>query len=226
MQRQRALKTALLEQFAVIPKALASAPRLEILDLLSQAPRTVEKLAEAAGLSLANTSQHLLVLRQAGLVSAVKKGLFVTCSLAGDDVADLLLAVRRVASRRVAAIESVAREYLDDPDNLEPMDSKTVLSRVKCGEILVVDVRPEEEYRAGHLPRAVSIPLSDLSRRLAELPKHKQVVAYCRGPYCVYAADAVRRLRKAGYHATRLSDGVTEWRAKGLPLERSQQEPS
>jgi rhodanese-related sulfurtransferase len=106
------------------------------------------------------------------------------------------------------------------------MDSKSVLSRARRGEIQVVDVRPEEEYRAGHLPRAVSIPLSDLSRRLAELPKQKQVVAYCRGPYCVYAADAVRRLRKAGYRATRLSDGVTEWRAKGLPLERSQQEPS
>jgi rhodanese-related sulfurtransferase/DNA-binding transcriptional ArsR family regulator len=226
MSDRRALKTALFEQFAVIPKALASAPRLELLDLLSQAPRSVERLAGAAGQTIANTSQHLKVLRQAGLVSAEKRGLFVTYSLAGHDVSQLLLSLRSVASRRVAAVESVAREYMEDPGDLEPIDSKAVLARARRGEIVVVDVRPEEEYRASHLPRALSIPLADLQRRLTELPKRKQVVAYCRGPYCVYAGDAVKRLRKAGYRATRLSDGVTEWRAKGLPLESSPREPS
>jgi rhodanese-related sulfurtransferase len=126
----------------------------------------------------------------------------------------------------VAAVEGVAREYVEDPVGLEPMDSKTVLSKARRGEIVVVDVRPEEEYRAAHLPRAVSIPLSDLQKRLGELPRKKQIVAYCRGPYCVYSGDAVRRLNKAGYRATRMSDGVTEWRAKGLPLESSPQEAS
>jgi rhodanese-related sulfurtransferase/DNA-binding MarR family transcriptional regulator len=225
MRDRRRLKTELFEQFAVVPKALASPGRLELIDLLAQAPRTVEKLAEAAGLSVANASRHLQVLRQAGLVSTQRRGLFVTYRLAGADVAQLWMTMRELASRRVAAVGAVAREYLERPEQLEPMDAEAVLARARRGEVVVVDVRPAEEYAAGHLPKAVSIPIAELKKRLSEIPRRKQVVAYCRGPYCVYASDAVRQLREAGYRANRLDEGIREWEARGLPVHRPQGEP-
>jgi len=216
----RHLKDSLYEQFARVGKALASPSRLELVDLLGQAPRTVEALARETSMSMANTSQHLQVLRAAGLVEAHKDGLFVTCAVA-DDVADLYLSLRRVAARRLAEVSRIARDMLAEYDALEPVDGDALVARIRKGDVTVLDVRPREEFEAGHLPGALCVPLPELKDKLAGLPKKKTVVAYCRGPYCIYALEAARVLRKRGLNAIRLDEGVAEWRRRGLPVERS-----
>ncbi|WP_298193317.1 metalloregulator ArsR/SmtB family transcription factor [Metallibacterium sp.] len=215
----RAFKDQIYEQFGRLGKSLASPKRLEMLDVLCQGPRTVESLAVATSQTLANASQHLKVLRTARLVEAEKQGLHVTYRLAGTEVCDFFLAFRHLAESRLAEIERTTRLFLDGKNVLEAVDQATLLKRVRSGEALVLDVRPEQEYRNGHIPGALSVPLAELEQRLAELPRDRQVVAYCRGPYCVMAVEAVEILRRHGHQAARLEIGVPDWRALGLPLE-------
>jgi len=211
----RSFKDAIYEQLARLGKAVAAPKRLELLDLLCQGPKTVEVLADQATLSVANTSQHLQVLRAARLVEAEKQGLHVEYRLAGEDVCEFFLALRTLAEGRLAEIEVVTREYLARRSAMETVAGGELLRRVKSGEVTVLDVRPPEEYRAGHIPGAVSIPLGELKARCKELPKNREVVAYCRGPYCVFAVEAVELLRKKGFTAHRLREGVLDWRSRG-----------
>jgi rhodanese-related sulfurtransferase/DNA-binding transcriptional ArsR family regulator len=209
------LKRAVYEQIGRLGQAAASPGRLELLDLLAQAPRTVEALAEQTGQSIAATSHHLQVLRRARLVDAEKAGLYVTYRLAGAQVGDFLLALRRLAESRLAEVQQVTRQYLERRGALEAVDNDELARRVRAGEVTVIDVRPREEYAAGHIPGAISVPLPDLPKRLGELRKRRDVVAYCRGPYCVMAFDAVDLLRRKGFQAHRLELGVADWRARG-----------
>jgi rhodanese-related sulfurtransferase len=211
----RAFKDAVYEQLARIGKVMASPRRLELLDLLAQGPRTVEALAREAGLSVANTSQHLQELRAARLVVAEKRGVYVRYRLAADDVAAFYRALRTLAESRLAEIERVTREFLDDRGRLDAVDRDDLVRRVRRGGVTLLDVRPVEEFAAGHIPGAISMPLPQLTRRLGELPKGREVIAYCRGPYCVLAIEAVRLLRRRGFRAQRLEDGVPDWRARG-----------
>jgi len=197
---------------------VGSPPRLALLDLLAQGPRTVEALAKEAGLTLANASQHLKVLRQARLVETEKRGVFVTCRVAEDSVADFLGALRRLGEHRLAEVQQIARAFVEKRGGFEAVDRRRLLERVRAGEVTLLDVRPVEEYRAAHIAGAVSVPLKELEGRLASLPKDREVVAYCRGPYCVLAPEAVARLRSRGFRAAALGDGVAEWRALGLPV--------
>ena len=214
------LRTAVYEQLARIGKALAHPCRLELVDLLSQGPRTVEVLAQYTGQSLANTSHHLQVLRRARLVEAEKAGLHVTYQLADPHVSRFFLDLRRLGEARLAEIEQVRRQYRDARGAMESVDGDELLRRVRRGEVTILDVRPTEEYLAGHIPGAHSIPLAALRKRLAELPRRREVVAYCRGPYCVMAIDAVELLRKRGYRAHRMELGVVDWRARGWAIEK------
>ena len=215
----RIFKDAIYEQLARLGKAVSAPKRLELLDLLCQGPKTVEVLADHAALSVANTSQHLQVLRAARLVEAEKQGLHVEYRLAGEDVCEFFLALRTLAEGRLAEIEVVTREYLARRSAMETVAGGELLRRVKSGEVTVLDVRPPEEYRAGHIPGAVSIPLGELKARFKELPKNREVVAYCRGPYCVFAVEAVELLRKKGFKAHRMQEGVIDWRSRGWRLE-------
>lgn len=217
-------KDALYGHLARIGKAVAAPRRLELIDLLGQTPRTVEALAAQTGMSIANTSQHLQVLRAAGLVDSEKDGLFVTYRLAAREVSDFFLALRSLAEGRLAEIERVKSQFFASDDALDAVDRKELLARVRRGYVVLLDVRPLEEYEAGHIAGAVSIPHDELKRRLSELPKSRRVVAYCRGPYCVFAVEAVRLLRAHGFKATRIEDGVPEWRACGLPVESAPHE--
>ena len=212
-------KHELFVQFARVGKALSNANRLELLEFIAQGTRSVEQLAKASGLSFANTSQHLQELRHAGLVTARKEGLRVFYTLSGDNIIALLDAVRRTAQGQIAEVQKLVGAYLMTKDNLEPIAAKELLGRARKGLVTVLDVRPPEEYRAGHLPGAINIPLSEIKRRLSKLPKSKEIVAYCRGPYCVLAFEAVARLRKKGLKARRLEEGYPEWRLRGLPVE-------
>jgi rhodanese-related sulfurtransferase/DNA-binding transcriptional ArsR family regulator len=212
-------KDALYDSLARIGKALAAPRRLELLELLGQAPRTVEALARETGMSVANTSQHLQVLRACGLVESERAGTFVTYRLASPDVAELSLRLRTLAEARLAEMERVKKLFFATRDDLDPVDAKELSARVRRGEVVLLDVRPAAEYEAGHIAGAISIPHDELKRRLAELPKRREVVAYCRGPYCVFAASAVKFLRARGFKATRIEDGINEWRARGLPIE-------
>lgn len=219
----RVRKDALYEQLASVGKALASPRRLELLEALAQAPRTVEALARAIDLSVANASAHLQVLRQAGLVVTRKDGTRVWYRLAGDDVTELLVTLQTIAGERVPGIERAARDYLgeeDDGDASEPVSRKELTERIERGDVVVVDVRPAEEYAAGHIPGAESVPIDELAERLDELPDDVEVVAYCRGPYCVLSSQAVGLLREHGRSARRLADGLPEWSVAGLPVER------
>jgi rhodanese-related sulfurtransferase len=218
MNAPAGLKKAIYEQLARIGKAVASPPRLELLDLLCQGPRTVEGLAREAGQTVANTSQHLQVLRGARLVEADKQGLYVTYRLADSAVCDFFQKLRDLAELRLAEVESMMRQLREGPERLEPIERKALLRRMRRGEVVVLDVRPPEEYRAGHIPGAVSLPLKNLKARLSALPKSQEIVAYCRGPYCVLAAEAVEILKAKGFRAFRLEDGIPEWRAHGLPV--------
>jgi len=215
----RRFKDSIYEQFARLGKAISAPKRLELLDLLCQGPRTVEALAEQAGISVANASQHLQVLRAARLVETEKKGLYVEYRLAGDEVCTFFFALRGLAESRLAEVEQVAREYFEQRGAMEAVESEELLRRVRNGEVTVLDVRPPEEYRAGHIPGALSIPVGELKARLRELPKDREVVAYCRGPYCVMAVEAVKLLRKRGFTAHRLEQGVIDWRARGWRVE-------
>jgi rhodanese-related sulfurtransferase len=215
----RATKTALFDEFARVGKALGSGRRIELLDVLANGERTVEGLAGEVGLSLANTSQHLQVLRQAGLITGRRQGTSIRYRLAAPEVFGLWRALRTLAAARLAEVERLAAAYLGAREELEPVTRQELARRLQDGDPLVVlDVRPPAEHAAGHLPGAVSIPLAELRRRLAELPGDREIVAYCRGPYCAFAHEAVRVLGEAGLAARRLEDGLPEWQAAGLPV--------
>jgi len=211
-------KLALFAQFATVAKSLGHPHRLELLERLAQGERTVEILADRTGLSIANTSQHLQQMRRAGLVTNRRDGKFVFYQLADDSVLSLLAALRTIAERNLAEVERVVRSYFDDRDSLEAVSRDELLSRSRAGTVTIIDVRPEDEFALGHLPGAVNIPLRALERRLSELDPSKEIVAYCRGPYCVLSYEAVAALRKRGFTARRLEDGLPEWRAAGLTV--------
>jgi rhodanese-related sulfurtransferase/predicted transcriptional regulator len=206
----REAKDGLFEAIALMGKAFASPVRLELLDLLAQARRSVEELAQLSGQSTANASQHLQALRAAGLVTRTREGTRVRYALAGDDALRLWLALRDASAARLAEVERAARDYLGE--DVDTLGREELLERLRRGDVVLVDVRPEDEYAAGHIDGAHSIPLDELERRLAELPSDAEVVAYCRGPFCAYAHEAVRRLQAAGRSARRLEEGWPEWR--------------
>jgi len=215
----RLFKDRLYGQFARLGKALASPYRLELLDLLAQSERTVESLAAETGATTANISQHLQILRNAGLAAARKEGLFVHYRIADPAVSTLCASLRTVAERQDAELDRLVREHFGDRDEPEPVEMTELLRRARAGDVIVVDARPANEYAAGHIPGALSIPIDDLKQRLQRLPKSKPYVAYCRGPYCVYADQAVKQLRAAGRRARRLAVGLPEWKSAGLPVE-------
>jgi rhodanese-related sulfurtransferase/DNA-binding transcriptional ArsR family regulator len=215
----REIKDALYEQFARLGKAVASPKRIELLDLLCQGERSVESLAGAARMGITNTSTHLQVLRQARLVQTRRDGVKVFYRLADEEVCRFFFALRDLARSRLAEVEQVVRDYFEARDELEPVSRAALLERLAKGEAAVLDVRPAEEYAAGHIPGALSIPLPELEHRLAELPTDVEVVAYCRGPYCVFAPEALMVLRANGIPARRLEDGFPEWRLAGMPVE-------
>jgi len=212
---QRQFKDEVYEQIARISKAAAAPKRLELLDLLSQGPRTVEVLAELAAITVGNASQHLKILRVARLVDSQKRGLYVEYRLADDEVATFFVALRALATSRLAEVERITREYFERRNALEAIEGDELVRRVRNGEVTVLDVRPVEEYQAGHIPGARSIPMTELAERLQEVPRGRDVVAYCRGPYCVMAVDAVQLLRREGFAAHRMEQGVADWRARG-----------
>jgi len=214
----RAFKDRLYGQFARIGKAVASPHRLELLELLAQSERTVDSLATETGMSVANASQHLQALREAGLVESRKEGLFVHYRLADSAVLDLSRALRIVAERRLADLERIVRDYFGDRSDPEPVRMEELLSRARSGDVVIVDARPAHEFMAGHIAGAISIPVDELQTKLRKLPRRKEYVAYCRGPYCVYADRAVELLRASGRRARRLSEGFPEWKAAGLPV--------
>lgn len=217
----RRLKKRLYEQLARIGKAVGSRPRLELLEILAQGERTVEKLARETGLSVANASHHLHVLRQARLVDSRKVGLYVFYRLAEPEIYDLSRLIRDIAQRRLSEVGRIIEIFFSARDQFEPVGRQELLERVCGGDVLVLDVRPFDEFRAGHIQGAVSVPVTELEDRISELALGKEVVAYCRGPYCVLAFRAVEILRARGYYARRLTDGFPEWRAAGLPIEVS-----
>ncbi|MDQ3145513.1 MAG: metalloregulator ArsR/SmtB family transcription factor [Actinomycetota bacterium] len=215
---ERAAKDALFDGFAEVAKALASGRRAEIVDLLDQGERSVEEIAAEIDQSLANTSHHLRAMARAGLLSTRRDGTRIFYGLASERVATLWAALRDVAAEHVAGIERLTEAYLGDRDGLEAIDRDELVARLRRGDLIVLDVRPKPEYRAGHIAGARSVPISELRRNLRALPKGVEVVAYCRGPYCVYADDAVRELNRRGYRAQRLQDGFPEWKQAGLPV--------
>jgi len=215
-------KHSLFNQFARVGKILSNGNRLELLEFLAQGERSVEELANLTGLSIANTSQHLQQLRQAGLALTRKEGLKVYYRLSGDDVIDLLTALRAVAERHLADVERLITTYLTVKDDLEPIPREELLARARDELITVIDVRPPQEYAAGHVPGAINIPLAELEAHLNEFDPGQEIVAYCRGPHCVLAFDAVAILRNKGMKARRLEDGYPEWKRAGLPIEQSE----
>ncbi len=219
MSSKNSFKQDLFTQFARVGKAISNGNRLEILEFLAQSERSVEQLSKVAGLTVANTSQHLQQLRHAGLVSCRKQGLKVYYRISGDDVINLLEALRQVAGRHVTDVQHLVNTYLTVKDNLEPVPRLELLERVRDGLVTVLDVRPPEEFAAGHIPGAVNIPLPELEQKLAALDINQDIVAYCRGPHCVLAFDAVARLRDKGITARRMEDGFPEWKIAGLPVE-------
>jgi len=212
-------KYRLFEQFAQVAKALSHAHKLEILELLAQGERSVESLANVAGLTVANTSRHLQQLRRAGLIASRKEGLYVFYRVAGDDVIDLLRSLRRTGQRHISDVNDIVIGYFNDRDSLEAISRKELLKRSKDGSVTVLDVRPSEEYAVGHIPGALNVPLDEIEQHLANLPRGQEIIAYCRGEYCVLAFEAVAALRKKGFTARRLEEGYPEWKAAGLPVE-------
>ncbi len=216
---KRAFKNRLYEQFARIGKALSSAHRLELLEVLAQGEHSVEVLAHETGMSVANASQHLQVLRAAQLVEVRREGVYIYYYLADERVFTLWQTMRHVGEARIAEIDRIVDTYLHDRNQLQQIGATELLQRLVEDNIILLDVRPAEEYAAGHLPEALSIPVTELEARLSELPHDREIVAYCRGPYCVFADEAVTLLRTNGYHAHRLEQGLPDWRALGLPVE-------
>jgi len=214
-----ALKNALYQSLAKVAQALASANRLQLLEFIAQGERSVEDLATMAGLSIANASQHLQGLRQAGLVVPRKVGQRVFYAIAGKEVVQLYSALRRAGEAHAAEVEKLVRDFIGHRDELEPVRAQELLQRAKKGLVTVLDVRPAEEFAAGHLPGALNVPIDKLEGNLAKLPKGREVVAYCRGPYCLMSFEAVSKLRKRGWKARRLAEGFPEWKASGLPVE-------
>lgn len=211
-------KHRLLEQFARVGKAVSSAARLELLDLLAQGEKPVETLAAQSGLSVTNTSNHLKELRLCGLIVARKEGSYVYYRLADPVVHEFLRSLQSVARRQLAEVRQTVQDYFAAPDALEPIEAEELLDRVRADDVVVLDVRPEDEYASAHIPGALSIPVGELERRLSELPAGKEIVAYCRGPYCVLAVRALELLRSRGIRARRLEDGVPDWRARGFEV--------
>jgi ArsR family transcriptional regulator len=212
-------KLALFAQFAAVAKAVAHPHRLALLEQLAQGERSVDVVADRTGISTANASQHLQHMRRAGLVGTRKEGKFVFYSLADDGVLQLLAAIRRVAENNSAEVDRVVRGYFQNRDSLEAVSRAQLMDRLRAGEVTVLDVRPEDEYALGHLPHAINIQVRELERRLADLDQTRDIVAYCRGPYCVLSYEAVALLRARGFSVCRLEDGYPEWRAAGLPVE-------
>lgn len=222
--RKRKFKDSLFDQFARIGKALSSGRRLELLELLAQGERSVEELAAEAEMAVANASQHLQILRQARLVEARRDGNFIRYRLADEQVLRLLLGLRQLGESRLAEVDQLVNTVLADRTGLEPISCAELRRRLSDGTVLVIDVRPALEYEAGHIAGAKSIPIRELQKRLRELPKSKMVVAYCRGPYCVFADEAVGLLRKKGYQAQRLEVGFPEWQVQGGAVKYAPQE--
>jgi rhodanese-related sulfurtransferase/DNA-binding transcriptional ArsR family regulator len=219
----RAFKDRLYGQLARVGKALASPHRLELLELLAQGERTVDSLASETSMSIASTSQHLQTLREGGLVESRKQGLFVHYRLADPTVFELTRALRVVAETRLAELERVVRDHFGDRSEPEPVVMAELVERARSGNVVIVDTRPPNEYAAGHIAGAISVPIDELQERLKQLPKSKEYVAYCRGPYCAYADRAVELLRANGRRARRLVHGFPEWKASGLPIEAATQ---
>jgi ArsR family transcriptional regulator len=218
-ESSRGVKATLHESFAEVARAAAHPHRLALLEQLAQGEHNVDALAGKAGLTVANASQHLQSMRRAGLVAARREGKFVLYRLADDSVLELLHAIGRVAERNVAEVRDLVRGYFDARDSLEPVTRTELRKRIKAGLVTVLDVRPPDEFARGHVPGALNIPLRDLERRVAELPRGREIVAYCRGAWCVFAFEAVAALRERGFKARRLEDGLPEWRAARLPVE-------
>lgn len=219
-------KHELFTQFARMGKALSHANRLEILEFLAQGERNVEALAKTSGLTVANTSQHLQQLRQAGLVTMHKRGQHVYYRLPGDEVVELIAMLRALAERQLAEVERLVNAYLTVKDSLEPVPATELMQRARSGLVTVLDVRPTEEFVAGHVPGAINLPLKQLESRLHQLPMDQEIVAYCRGPYCVLAFEAVAKLRANGFKARRLQDGFPEWKIAGLPVQTTSPDSS
>ena len=215
----RQFKNAIYEQLARIGKGVSSPRRLELLDLLRQAPRTVKELAKESGQSAANASHHLKALRSHGLVASEKNGQYVTYRIANEEVSSFVSSLLVLAESQLAEIGRIPGKFFSDREAIEPVDRQALLERVKKGSVMVLDVRPREEYDAGHLTGAISVPVTELTRRLKTLPRGREIAAYCRGPYCLMATEAVELLRKKGYRASRLDFGVSEWREHGFPIE-------
>jgi len=211
-------KTELFDQFARIGKVLASPSRLLLLDLLSQGEKAVDTLAEQAGLSVPNTSNHLRELRAASLVRTRREGQHIYYRLASHTVRQLLRSLQDVAHENLAEVRELVSDFYEDPDGLEGVDVEALDQRVQEGSVIVLDVRPPDEYTAGHIPGAVSLPISELEERLRELPRDREIVAYCRGPYCLFSCQAVERLRSHGFRAHRMEEGVAEWEERGFPV--------
>jgi len=221
MNEHRQFKDRLYEQFARVGRALANPHRLELIDLLAQGERSVEDLAREAAMSVANTSRHLQELRSARLVEVRREGHYGYYRLADEDVYGVWSAIRGLGETRLAEIDRLVGTYLTDRESLEAVCAEELLRKTREGDVVVLDVRPEEEYRAGHIPGARSVPVERLEAYLQEIPEDREIVAYCRGPYCVFSDEAVALLRSRGYRARRLEEGLPDWRAAGLPVEVS-----
>ncbi len=213
-------KKLLFKQFAQVGKALGNGHRLEMMEFLAQSEYSVEDLAKVMDLSVANTSQHLQLLRHAGLVTTRKVGQRVFYDLNGAEAADLVTSLRKIADQQLAEVQHLVSTYLHSKDDMEPIVREELMQRVAEGSVTVLDVRPPAEYVSGHLPGAVNVPLAELKKHLVNLDPNQEIVAYCRGPYCVLAFDAVKLLRAKGFHTRRLADGFPEWKRAGMPIER------
>lgn len=217
---KQGFKYELFSQFARVGKALSNANRLEILEFLGQAERNVEELAHLSNLSVANTSQHLQLLRQTGLIKCRKQGLKVYYSLSDDDVIEMLSSLRNVAERHLAEVDQLIDTYLTVKDSLEPINADELLQRAKDGLVSILDVRPEHEYQSGHIRGAINVPIDQLEDHLTELDQSKEIIAYCRGPHCILSFDAVEQLRKKGFQIRRFEEGFPEWKLAGHPVEK------
>jgi len=223
---KREFKDRLFEQFARIGKSLSNGRRLEILELLAQGPRTVEDISREVGLSVANTSQHLQVLRRSNLVSVKREGLYANYKLASDDVLQMCISMRRLGEKHLSDVQRLVETYLSSRAKLEPVSCEDLLGKLKEKNVFVLDVRPVEEYEEGHIAGARSIPLAELKKRLKEIPRKREIVAYCRGPYCVFADEAVSFLASRGYRAVRLREGFPEWKSQRLAVDVGPDSPA